>query len=85
MAVIEGRAGDFWKTYGRRQRIVRKPIEGKDARRLCATYRRLIGYPVLRRHDPRYGGSDGSQRASNTTSSRSGVSWGEHKSIETTP
>jgi hypothetical protein len=30
VAVVKSRAGDFWSTYGRRQGIVRQPMEGKD-------------------------------------------------------
>ena len=57
MAVVKGRPGDFWSTYGRRQGIVRQPMEGKEVWRLCTTYGRLSGYPMLKRHDPRHGAS----------------------------
>jgi hypothetical protein len=55
VAVVKGRVGDFRSTYRRRQGIVRQPMEGKDVWRPCTTYGRLIGYPVLKRHDPRHG------------------------------
>jgi site-specific recombinase XerD len=46
----------FWSTYGlRRQGVVRRPMEGKNIWRLCKTYGRLIGYPVLKPHDLRHG------------------------------
>ena len=46
----------FWSTYGRRhQGIVREPMEGKNVWRLCKTYGRLIGYPMLKPHDLRHG------------------------------
>ena len=46
----------FWSTYGqRRQGIVRRPMEGKNVWRLCKTYGRLIGYPMLKPHDLRHG------------------------------
>jgi len=46
----------FWSKYGRRhQGIVREPMEGKNIWRLCKTYGRLIGYPMLEAHDLRHG------------------------------
>jgi integrase/recombinase XerC len=46
----------FWSTYGRRrQGVVRRPMEGKNVWRLCKTYGRLIGYPMLKPHDLRHG------------------------------
>jgi len=46
----------FWSTYGqRRQGLVRRPMEGKNIWRLCKTYGRLIGYPMLKPHDLRHG------------------------------
>jgi integrase/recombinase XerC len=46
----------FWSTYGRRhQGILRQPMEGKNVWRLCKTYGRLIGYPMLKPHDLRHG------------------------------
>ena len=46
----------FWSTYGqRRQGTVRRPMEGKNIWRLCKTYGRLIGYPVLKPHKLRHG------------------------------
>lgn len=46
----------FWSTFGqRRQGIVRRPMEGKNIWRLCKTYGRLIGYPMLKPHDLRHG------------------------------
>jgi integrase/recombinase XerC len=46
----------FWSTYGRRhQGIVRQPMKGKNLWRLCKTYGRLIGYPMLKPHDLRHG------------------------------
>jgi len=46
----------FWSTYGQRhQGLVRRPMEGKNIWRLCKTYGRLIGYPMLKPHDLRHG------------------------------
>ena len=46
----------FWSTYGaRHESLVRKPMEGKNIWRLCKTYGRLIGYPMLKPHDLRHG------------------------------
>jgi len=46
----------FWSTFGqRRQGTVRRPMEGKNIWRLCKTYGRLIGYPMLKPHDLRHG------------------------------
>lgn len=46
----------FWSTFGqRRQGLVRRPMEGKNVWRLCKIYGRLIGYPMLKPHDPRHG------------------------------
>ena len=46
----------FWSTYGhRRQGLVRRPMEGTNIWRLCKTYGRLIGYPMLKPHDLRHG------------------------------
>jgi integrase len=46
----------FWSTYGRRhQGVVRQPMEGKNVWRLCKTYGRPIGYPMLKPHDLRHG------------------------------
>ncbi len=46
----------FWSTFGqRRQGTVRRPMEGKNIWRLCETYGRLIGYPMLKPHDLRHG------------------------------
>jgi site-specific recombinase XerD len=46
----------FWSTFGqRRQGLVRRPMEGKNIWRLCKTYGRLIGYPMLKPHDLRHG------------------------------
>ena len=46
----------FWSTFGRRhQGLVRQPMEGKNVWRLCKTYGRLIGYPMLKPHDLRHG------------------------------
>ena len=41
----------FWSTYGRHQGMVRQPMKGKNVWRLCKTYGRLIGYPMLKPHD----------------------------------
>jgi integrase/recombinase XerC len=42
--------------YGQRHHgIVRQPMEGKNIWRLCKTYGRLIGYPMLKPHDLRHG------------------------------
>jgi site-specific recombinase XerD len=46
----------FWSTFGQRhQGTVRRPMEGKNIWRLCKTYGRLIGYPMLKPHDLRHG------------------------------
>ncbi len=46
----------FWSTFGqRRQGIVRRPMEGKNIWRLCKTYGRLIGSPMLKPQDLRHG------------------------------
>jgi integrase/recombinase XerC len=46
----------FWSTFGqRRQGLVGRPMEGKNVWRLCKTYGRLIGYPMLKPHDLRHG------------------------------
>jgi integrase/recombinase XerC len=46
----------FWSTFGqRRQGLVRRLMEGKNVWRLCKTYGRLIGYPMLKPHDLRHG------------------------------
>jgi integrase/recombinase XerC len=46
----------FWSTYGqRRQGTVRRPMEAKNIWRLCKTYGRIIGYPMLKPHDLRHG------------------------------
>jgi site-specific recombinase XerD len=46
----------FWSTFGQRHRgIIRRPMEGKNIWRLCKTYGRLIGYPMLKPHDLRHG------------------------------
>ena len=46
----------FWSTYEQRhQGLVRRPMEGKNIWRLCKTYGRLIGYPMLKPHDLRHG------------------------------
>lgn len=39
----------FWSTFGqRRQGLVRRPMEGMNVWRLCKSYGRLIGYPLLK-------------------------------------
>jgi site-specific recombinase XerD len=46
----------FSSTFGqRRQGLVRWPMEGKNIWRLCKTYGRRIGYPMLKPHDLRHG------------------------------
>jgi integrase/recombinase XerC len=46
----------FWSVYGRRgEGRVQRPMEGKNIWRLCKTYGRLIGYPMLKPHDLRHG------------------------------
>ena len=46
----------FWSSWGqRRQGKVRRPITGKNIWRLCKTYGRIIGYPMLKPHDLRHG------------------------------
>src|SRR5262249_14977917 len=46
----------FWSEWGRRhQGKTRAPMEGKNIWRLCKTYGRLIGYPMLKPHDLRHG------------------------------
>jgi site-specific recombinase XerD len=46
----------FWSSWGqRRQGKIRRPIIGKNIWRLCKTYVRIIGYPMLKLHDLRHG------------------------------
>src|SRR5574341_2538742 len=46
----------FWSSWGRaRQGRVCMPMGGKNIWRLCKTYGRLIGYPMLKPHDLRHG------------------------------
>ena len=46
----------FWSEWGRRhQGKTRAPMDGKNIWRLCKTYGRLIGYPMLKPHDLRHG------------------------------
>jgi integrase/recombinase XerC len=46
----------FWSEWGRRYKgKTRAPMEGKNIWRLCKTYGRLIGYPMLKPHDLRHG------------------------------
>jgi site-specific recombinase XerD len=46
----------FWSTWGQRcQGKIRAPMNGKTLWRLCKTYGRLIGYPMLKPHDLRHG------------------------------
>ena len=46
----------FWSSWGqRRQGKIRRPITGKNLWRLCKTYGRIIGYPMLKPHDLRHG------------------------------
>jgi integrase/recombinase XerC len=46
----------FWSSWGqRRQGKIRRPITGKNIWRLCKTYGRIIGYPMLKPHDLRHG------------------------------
>jgi integrase/recombinase XerC len=46
----------FWSSWGqRRQGKVRRPITGKNIWRLCKTYGRITGYPMLKPHDLRHG------------------------------
>ena len=46
----------FWSEWGRRNHgKTRAPMEGKNIWRLCKTYGRLIGYPMLKPHDLRHG------------------------------
>lgn len=46
----------FWSVWGRRhQGKTRAPMIGKNIWRLCKTYGRLIGYPMLKPHDLRHG------------------------------
>jgi integrase/recombinase XerC len=46
----------FWSEWGRRNLgKTRAPMEGKSIWRLCKTYGRLIGYPMLKPHDLRHG------------------------------
>jgi site-specific recombinase XerD len=46
----------FWSEWGRRNLgKTRAPMEGKNIWRLCKTYGRLIGYPMLKPHDLRHG------------------------------
>lgn len=57
--VVEAITSDtplFWSTYGtRHEGLVRRPMNGKNIWRLCKTYGRLIGYPMLKPHDLRHG------------------------------
>jgi site-specific recombinase XerD len=57
--LTEGIAADtplFWSSWGhRRQGKIRRPITGKNIWRLCKTYGRIIGYPMLKPHDLRHG------------------------------
>jgi site-specific recombinase XerD len=42
----------FWSEWGRRhQGKTRAPMDGKNIWRLCKTYGRMIGYPMLKPHD----------------------------------
>lgn len=46
----------FWSSWGRRrQGKIRRPITSKNIWRLCKTYGRIIGYPMLKPHDLRHG------------------------------
>jgi integrase/recombinase XerC len=46
----------FWSEWAKRHRgKTRAPMEGKNIWRLCKTYGRLIGYPMLKPHDLRHG------------------------------
>jgi site-specific recombinase XerD len=46
----------FWSSWGqRRQGKIRRPITGRNLWRLCKTYGRIIGYPMLKPHDLRHG------------------------------
>ena len=46
----------FWSLWGRRNvGKSRAPMQGKNIWRLCKTYGRLIGYPMLKPHDLRHG------------------------------
>ena len=46
----------FWSSWGqKRQGKIRRPITGKNIWRLCKTYGRIIGYPMLKPHDLRHG------------------------------
>jgi integrase/recombinase XerC len=46
----------FWSKWAAARRgAVRQPMTGKNLWRLCKTYGRLIGYPMLKPHDLRHG------------------------------
>jgi Phage integrase family len=46
----------FWSEWGRRhQGKTQAPMDGKNIWRLCKTYGRMIGYPMLKPHDLRHG------------------------------
>jgi site-specific recombinase XerC len=46
----------FWSTWGKRTvGRTRAPMTGKNIRRLCKTYGKLIGYPEVKPHDLRHG------------------------------
>jgi site-specific recombinase XerD len=46
----------FWSSWGqRRQGRIHRPITGKTIWRLCKTYGRIIGQPMLKPHDLRHG------------------------------
>jgi len=57
--LVDGHEYERSLRYGlitlRRQGLVRRPMEGKNIWRLCKTYGRLIGYPMLKPHDLRHG------------------------------
>ena len=56
MGQIQPETPLFWSAWGRRTiGKSRAPMHGKNIWRLCKTYGRLIGYPMLKPHDLRHG------------------------------
>ena len=46
----------FWSSWSQRRRgKVQAPMTGKNVWRLCKTYGRVVGYPMLKPHDLRHG------------------------------
>jgi integrase/recombinase XerC len=74
----------FWSSWGRRhQGKVHRPMTGQNIWRLCKVYGRLIGFPELKPHDLRHGGSRWRSTASIANLEQVRALLG-HKRIETT-